>query len=125
MTCRTVLCLLVTVGLSGCTASRNGGGQRADLGRAVQQYKQVRATILGLPANQTDTLVIQLGDIPGFVGPDGRTQPVSGMTLPFRIEASTSSPFNVGDAVEIDLEVDWDAVVPGRILSIRLRKPPL
>src|SRR5262245_59137612 len=98
MTRPLVLILMFAGFATACSSSGSGSAPQSESGQAVHQYKHVSGVVQGLPAGQTNaTLFIQINEIPDFVGPDGRTQQVSRMTLPFHVEPSAASGLKVGD----------------------------
>jgi len=109
-------CLLVACSVtSGKKAPWN-----SESSHAVSLYRDVTGIVQGVGSNPGGTtLFIQLNDIPAFVGPSGRPERISKMTLPFRVDSNGSAGLKVDDRITFDLEVDWDAATPGTVRNIR------
>ena len=91
----------------------------------VSSYSKVTGTVQSAPADSGGpTMFVEVDDIPGFVGPNGAATPMVAMTLPFRIDSGLASGLSVGTHIVFDLEIDWDAATPGRIVRILSRQAP-
>lgn len=106
--------------ITACSSSSGPRASRApESNRAVYNYRQASGTVRSVPAASETLMFIQVDDIPGFKGPGGQSESISKMTLPFRIARNNATPVHAGDRIVFDVEVDWDAATPGRILDLR------
>jgi hypothetical protein len=107
--------------LAACSvAPGNNAPRNSESSHAIALYHDVAGVVQGVGSQPGDTtLFIQLDDIPAFVGPSGRPERVSKMTLPFRVDNNGATGLNVGDRIIFDAAVDWDTAIPGTVRNIR------
>jgi hypothetical protein len=85
----------------------------------VYNYQRASGIVRSVPAPGEALMFIEVDDITGFKGPGGQSESISKMTLPFRVAGNNVTHVHVGDRIVFDVEVDWDAATPGRILDLR------
>ena len=106
---RRTLFLLAVLSLAGCS-----GGE----GRTYTVRGQV--TQLPDPNNPGTGLYLNHEAIDGFVDRDGETVGMNPMTMPFLVDEEVSlEGIGVGDVVEIELRVDWEAETEAEIMAVR------
>ena len=118
---RLVVILLSSCLLAACSVTPGKNAHRnSESSHAIAIYRDVAGVVQGIRSQPGDTtLFIQLDDIPAFIGPSGRPEPISKMTLPFRVDSNESAGLKVGDRITFDAQVDWDAATPGTARNIR------
>jgi hypothetical protein len=118
---RVMVILLSSCLLAACSVTSGKNAPRnSESGHAITIYRDVAGVVQGFGSQPGDTtLFIQLDDIPSFVGPSGRPERISKMTLPFRVNSNALAGLKVGDRITFDAEVDWDAATPGTARNIR------
>jgi hypothetical protein len=121
---RVLVILLFACLLAACSVAPGKNAPRnSDSSHSIALYRDIVGVVQGVGSQPGDTtLFIQLDDIPAFVGPSGRPERVSKMTLPFRVDSKGATRPKVGDRVIFDAEVDWDAATPGTVRNIRNSK---
>lgn len=113
---RELLAITVTAAaLAGC-----GGAEPVEQWPPAMVYK-VRGELDSLPpADQPmDRIGVRHEAIPDFVGITGEPEPMASMTMEFAVaETVETGPLSVGDKIAFELEVDWSADNPARVIAI-------
>jgi len=105
------------------TVGACGGGEPgigAGTGATARTY-QVRGVLIALPdpATGAGQLRVRHEAIPDLVGASGEVEGMPAMTMPFPVaEALDLAGFAAGDAVRLDLRIDWDAARPVEVTAI-------
>lgn len=110
---------LVAVALAGC-------GPDVDEQLPPIKVYTIRGEIVSLPpAEQSrEWIGVRHEAIPDFVGLLGDPEPMKAMTMPFTVgEGVDPSSLEVGDKIVFELEVDWSAGNPARVISIEALAP--
>ncbi len=88
----------------------------------VDRYEGVRGRITAVPIEDSPTvrdLRIHHESMPNFKGKTGKLG-MNAMTMPFPLgEGVTLEDFAIGDAVQFDFEVDWEASPPYWVTAMR------
>lgn len=88
----------------------------------VDRYEGIKGRITAVPIEDSPTvrdLRIHHENMPNFKGKTGKLG-MNAMTMPFPLgEGVTLDGFAIGDAVEFDFEVDWEASPPYWVTAMR------
>lgn len=113
---RTLLLFTGVLALTAC-----GGGTHEAVETAPPAIYSVRGEVDDLPpeGRPLDWIAIHHEAIPTFVGITGEPEPMASMTMRFPIADGVDlGGLGVGDKLRFDLEVDWNAGDPARVLAV-------
>ena len=111
----TLLAIFVVVSLTGCSA-KDGSGRTYTVRGQVTQLPD--------PANPGTGLYLNHEAIDQFMSRDGEVVGMDPMTMSFQVDEKLPlQDIQVGDVIEFDLRVDWDADTEVEIVRIRELPP--
>ncbi|MEM9293066.1 MAG: copper-binding protein [Acidobacteriota bacterium] len=112
------LALLPLLLAPGCADSSSSHGAAGD--DDVQRY-EVRGEVRQVPdeENPASELMIHHEAIDDFVNWQGEVSGMDSMTMPFPVSDDEQlEGIEIGDKVQIQLEVDWDSDTPMRVVEV-------
>ena len=107
--------------LAACSGESQPAAEEAISTSPPPVVYEVRGVIADLPpeGQPLDWMAIQHEAVPDFVGIDGEVEPMHTMTMRFPVgEGVDLSSSAVGDKIAFELEVDWEAGEPARVLAM-------
>lgn len=109
--------------LASCVLIALGCG--SDSGASAARIYTFRGLVTRLePQTSPPQVWLRHEPIPDFVGPDGRATGMRSMEMPFPLAPGVRiARIAPGDKVEADLEVDWRADLPARLVRIETLPP--